>query len=199
MDGSGERVGEVRRRTAETDLEVDIRLDHSSSPDISTGLPFFDHMLTALTFHAGVDARIVAKGDLEVDAHHTIEDTGIALGQAIREALGERRGIRRFGSALVPLDEALCQVALDICGRPYLAFSGDWPPFPAGGLYPDLWPEFFRGLARGGGITLHVRLMSGANAHHAAEAAFKAAGLALADAVRKMGPDRIPSTKGMLE
>jgi imidazoleglycerol-phosphate dehydratase len=196
MDGA--RVGEVLRQTRETRVAVRLALDGPRAVSVRTGLGFLDHMLTALLFHWGVDAEVTAEGDLAVDAHHTVEDAGIALGMALAQALGGRAGVHRFGWALVPLDEALAQVALDLSGRGHLEWSGRWPPFPAGGLYPDLWPEFFRGLCRGGGVTLHVRLVQAQNGHHAAETVFKAVGLALAQATAPTGSGEVPSTKGVL-
>lgn len=193
------REGAAERTTRESSIQVRLNLDAGARPDVSTGLGFFDHMLTALATHADWGLWLRAEGDLEVDAHHVVEDTGIVLGTALRQALADMAGIERFGDALVPLDEALSQCVVDICGRPYLAWAGEWPPFPAGGLYPDLWPEFFRGLARGGGITLHVRLWAGQNGHHAAEATFKAAGRALSAAARRRAGRFEISTKGWID
>jgi len=196
---TGERAGRAERTTRESDVRVWVNLDQATPPEVSTGLGFFNHMLDAMATHGGIGLRVEAAGDLEVDAHHVVEDTGIVIGRALRDALGDMDGIERFGDALVPLDEALAQVAVDVCGRPYLAWSGDWPPFPAGGLFPDLWPEFFRGLARGAGLTIHVRLLAAANAHHAAEAAFKAAGRALGTATRRDARRSQLSTKGAID
>lgn len=193
------RTAAAERTTRESSIQVRLNLDLGARPDVATGLGFFDHMLTALATHADWGLWLRAEGDLEVDAHHVVEDSGIVLGTALRQALADMAGIERFGDAMVPLDEALSQCVVDICGRPYLAWSGDWPPFPAGGLFPDLWPEFFRGLARGSGITLHMRLLAGQNGHHAAEATFKAAGRALSAAARRR-PSRFEiSTKGWID
>jgi imidazoleglycerol-phosphate dehydratase len=193
------RAARAERTTRESSVVVELDLDCAARPAVRTGLGFFDHMLTALGTHADWSLAVSAEGDLEVDAHHVVEDTGIVLGRALRDALGDMAGIERFGDALVPLDEALCQVAVDLCGRPYLAWGGDWPPFPAGGLYPDLWPEFFRGLCRGAGATLHVRLIAAANGHHAVEATFKAVGRALGTAARRREGRGEISTKGRID
>jgi imidazoleglycerol-phosphate dehydratase len=193
------RVGHAERATRESRVRVTLGLDRAATPEVQTGLGFFNHMLTALATHADWSLTLTGEGDLDVDAHHLVEDSGIVLGRALRDALGDMAGIERFGDALVPLDEALAQCVVDISGRPYLAWSGEWPPFPAGGLYPDLWPEFFRGLARGGGVTLHLRLLAAQNGHHAAEATFKAAGRALGQATRcRPGRGEI-STKGLID
>lgn len=193
------RTGAAERTTRESSIEVRLNLDVSDRPDVATGLGFFDHMLTALATHADWGLWLRAQGDLEVDAHHVVEDAGIVLGRALRDALGDMAGIERFGDALVPLDEALAQCVVDISGRPYLAWNGEWPPFPAGGLYPDLWPEFFRGLARGAGLTIHVRLLAGRNGHHCAETVFKAAGRALSQAARRRTGRLEISTKGLID
>lgn len=194
-----QRVGRAERTTRESRIVVELDLDRAATPTIRTGLGFFDHMLTALATHADWRLSLSGEGDLDVDAHHLVEDTGIVLGRALRDALGDMAGIERFGDALVPLDEALSQCVVDLCGRPFLAWTGDWPPFPAGGLYPDLWPEFFRGLGRGAGATLHVRLVAAMNGHHAAEATFKAAGRALGQAVRRRAGRGEISTKGGID
>ncbi len=193
------RTGSATRTTRESEISVCLGLDRAARPEVATGLGFFDHMLTALATHADWALALSARGDLEVDAHHVVEDAGIVLGRALADALGDMAGIERFGDAFVPLDEALAQVVVDLSGRPYLAWEGTWPPFPAGGLYPDLWPEFFRGLARGGGLTLHVRLVAGQNGHHSAEAVFKAAGRALGQAARRRSGRGEISTKGRID
>jgi imidazoleglycerol-phosphate dehydratase len=197
--GPEERHGAASRVTRESRVEVRVGLDGAAPPNVATGLGFFDNMLSALATHADWTLVVRAEGDLEVDAHHVVEDTGIVLGRALREALGDLAGIERFGDAFVPLDEALAHCVVDLCGRPHLAWSGRWPPFPAGGLYPDLWPEFFRGLGRGAGLTLHVRLLAGENGHHAAECVFKAAGRALSQAVRRRPGRGDISTKGWID
>jgi imidazoleglycerol-phosphate dehydratase len=194
------RQGEVRRKTNETDITVRVDLDGSGRVNVQTGIGFFDHMLQALAWHAYYDLDVAAVGDLHVDAHHTVEDVGIVLGQALSRALGERRGIRRYGQATVPLDDALARAVVDVSGRPYLAFHADPPTWQKLGDYDvALTPEFFRALATHGGLTLHVDLLRGQNAHHVVEAVFKATARALGDATtidpRVQG---VPSTKGTL-
>ncbi len=193
------RTAKAVRGTSETDIGISVDLDGTGVADVETGIGFFDHMLTALARHSLVDLTVRAKGDLEVDDHHTVEDTGIVLGQALREALGDKRGIRRFGSVMVPLDEALVMAAVDISGRGELYWDVPIGPAKVGTFDTELGHEFFAGLAREAGITLHLRLVCGANAHHILEAAFKAAARALREAVE---PDPrvegVPSTKGSL-
>ena len=194
------RRGEVRRKTNETEISVVLDLDGSGKVDVKTGIGFFDHMLQALAWHAYYDLQVSAVGDLHVDAHHTVEDVGIVLGQALSRALGERRGIRRYGQATVPLDDALARAVVDVSGRPYLAFHADPPTWQKLGDYDvALTPEFFRALATHGGLTLHIDLLRGQNAHHVVEAVFKATARALGEATtvdpRVQG---IPSTKGTL-
>lgn len=193
------RTAKAVRGTSETDIGISVDLDGTGVSDVETGIGFFDHMLTALARHSLVDLTVRAKGDLEVDDHHTVEDTGIVLGQALREALGDKRGIRRFGSVMVPLDEALVMAAVDISGRGELYWDVPIGPAKVGTFDTELGHEFFAGLAREAGITLHLRLVCGTNAHHILEAAFKAAARALREAVE---PDPrvegVPSTKGSL-
>ena len=194
------RRGEARRKTKETEVRVVVDLDGAGRAEIKTGIGFFDHMLEALARHAPYDLEVAASGDLHVDAHHTVEDVGIVLGQALSHALGERRGIRRYGDATVPLDDALARVVVDVSGRPYVAFHADPPTWQRLGDYDvALTPEFFRALATHGGLTLHVDLLRGQNAHHVVEAVFKAAARALGEATgldpRVQG---VPSTKGTL-
>ncbi len=194
------RAGEARRKTKETDVRVRVDLDGYGRAKVKTGIGFFDHMLEALARHAPYDLEIAATGDLHVDAHHTVEDVGIVLGQALAQALGERRGIRRYGEATVPLDDALARVVVDVSGRPYVAFHAEPPTWQKLGDYDvALTPEFFRALATHGGLTLHLDLLRGQNAHHAVEAVFKAAARALGDATR-LDPrvTGVPSTKGTL-
>jgi imidazoleglycerol-phosphate dehydratase len=188
------------RVTAETTVRVDLAVDGSGEVAVATGLPFFDHMVAQLGKHAGFDLAVSARGDLAVDAHHTVEDVGIVLGECLREALGDKVGIRRFASVAVPLDEALVDVALDVSGRPYLVYEveppgerilGD-PPFD-----PQLAEEFWRAFVTAAGLCLHVRMRSGKNTHHVIEASFKAVARALRDAVRVEGGG-VPSTKGTL-
>lgn len=193
------RTGEAKRVTGETDVRVRVDLDGSGASTISTGVGFFDHMLTLLARHALLDLEVEADGDLETGSHHTVEDVGITLGQALTEALGDRRGIERYGSSLVPMDECLVQVALDLSGRPFLALDLPLPTTVIGGFETELVGEFLRGLANHAGLTLHVRLLAPGNAHHAIEGTFKAVARALAVAVainpRVTG---VPSTKGSL-
>ena len=194
------RNGEATRRTGETNVRVRVNLDGSGRAGVKTGVGFFDHMLTALARHALFDLEVEAAGDLHVDGHHTVEDVGIVLGQALAQALGERRGIRRYGDATVPLDDALARAVVDVSGRPFLAFHADPPTWQMLGDYDvALTPEFFRGLATHGGLTVHVDLLRGQNAHHVVEAVFKAVARALGAAVT-LDPrvTDIPSTKGVL-
>ena len=195
------RVARVSRATKETSIEVEVDLDGSGATAISTGLPFFDHMLNQLGKHSGIDVRVAAVGDLEVDAHHTVEDVGIALGEVLREALGDKAGVRRFASISLPLDEALIDVALDLSGRPFLAYTIEFPPDTAGlgspPFDPQLAEEFWRAFATAAALTLHIRLVTGKNTHHIIEASFKAVARSLRDAVRLDGGG-VPSTKGTL-
>ena len=191
------RAASRQRRTAETSIEVELIVDGSGTASASTGIPFFDHMLEQLGKHAGFDLKIVATGDLEVDTHHTIEDVGIVVGGCLAEALGDKIGVRRFASNLVPLDEALVQVALDLSGRPFIAYDVDPISEWIGTFDPQLAEEFWRAFAFAAGITLHVRSLEGRNGHHVIEASFKAVARALRDAVRIEGTG-IPSTKGSL-
>jgi imidazoleglycerol-phosphate dehydratase len=197
------RTATRSRATKETSIVISVDLDGSGAAEVDTGLPFFDHMVAQLGKHGGFDLTVRAEGDLEVDAHHTVEDVGIALGECIRDALGDKAGVRRFASIELPLDEALVSVALDLSGRPYLAYDVD----PGGGAEahplgsppfdPQLAEEFWRALVTSAGITLHVRMLSGRNTHHIVEASFKAVARALRDAVRVEGTG-VPSTKGTL-
>ena len=197
----GERRAARRRVTKETTVEVTVDLDGSGTVDVATGLPFFDHMLEQLGRHGGLDLKVAAEGDLSVDAHHTVEDVGIVLGGALAEALGDKRGIRRFASLLLPLDEALIEVALDVSGRPYLAyeisFAPDTPVLGTPGFDPQLAEEFWRALVTAAGFTLHIRPRAGRNTHHVLEASFKGVARCLRDALRLEGGG-IPSTKGSL-
>lgn len=191
------RESEISRKTKETDIQADLRLDGSGQAHIATGIGFFDHMLTAFTVHGGFDLKLRAKGDLEVDGHHTVEDTGIVLGDAFQKALGDRAGIARYGSFFIPMDEALVLCALDISGRPYLQFDDPLGNQTVGGFDACLTEEFLRAFAFHAGITLHVRVITGKNAHHIIEAIFKALAHALAAAcAEKGGP--VLSTKGVL-
>jgi imidazoleglycerol-phosphate dehydratase len=191
------RHAEVKRETKETTVSVSLTIEGSGTTSVSTGIPFFDHMLDQLGRHAGFDLGIEAKGDLEVDLHHTVEDVGIVLGNALREALGDKRGVRRFANALVPLDEALVEVALDLSGRPFLVYAVDPISEWIGTFDPQLAEEFWKGFVDGARVTLHLRSVSGNNGHHVIEASFKGAARALRDAV-KIESDELPSTKGTL-
>jgi imidazoleglycerol-phosphate dehydratase len=191
------RAAVVHRVTKEVDVKVDLRLDGSGTAKAKTGIPFFDHMLEQLGKHGGFDLTVRAKGDLEVDAHHTVEDTGIAVGEAIAQALGDKSGIARFGSALVPLDEALLQVALDLSARPFLVHDVDSKTKLIGAYDTRLTEEFMRAFAQAAGATIHVRMLAGRNPHHIVEAEFKAFARALGEATRVTGRG-IPSTKGKL-
>jgi imidazoleglycerol-phosphate dehydratase len=191
------RTSEVHRTTKETTIDLVLDVDGGGSASASTGIPFFDHMLEQLGKHGGFDLRIEAKGDLDVDTHHTVEDVGIVLGGALKEALGDKAGVRRFASCLVPLDEALVQVALDLSGRPFLVYEVDPVSEWIGTFDPQLAEEFWRAFAFGAGITLHLRSVSGNNGHHVIEASFKGVARALRDAVKIEGTG-VPSTKGTL-
>ena len=200
MSAAAGRTGEVERTTKETAIRVSVDLDGTGVAKVATGVGFFDHMLEQLGRHSLVDLTIDAEGDLHVDSHHTVEDVGIALGTALTRALGDKRGIRRYGWAAVPMEEALVLVALDLSGRPFLAFDAPVPTEQIGTYDPDLTEEFFMALTRSGGITLHVRLLSGRNSHHIVEGVFKAVARALRIAVEvdPRGGDEVPSTKGIL-
>ncbi len=194
------RVGEISRKTKETDLHVRVDLDGTGTARVKTGIGFFDHMLEALARHALLDVVIEARGDLHVDGHHTVEDTGIVLGQALAEALGDRTGIRRYADSMVPLDEALVRCVLDVSGRPYLSYHIDIPKWQMLGDYDVfLTPEFFRALVLNAGLTVHLDLVRGDNPHHIVEAAFKAFARSL-DAATGLDPrvTGAPSTKGSL-
>lgn len=193
------RRATVARETTETKLRVAVDLD-GGPVQAGTGIGFFDHMLMQLGQHAHIGLDVEAQGDLQVDAHHTVEDTGLALGSAVKEALGDKRGIRRYGDATVPMEESLAQIALDICGRPLLVYEAELGRRRIGDFDTELTPEFLNGLCRGAGITLHVRLLRSGNAHHAVEAVFKALARALGDAISRdeRSGDEVPSTKGVL-
>jgi imidazoleglycerol-phosphate dehydratase len=198
--GTVPRTAARSRRTNETTIEISVDLDGSGTVDVQTGLPFFDHMVAQLGKHGGLDLTVHAEGDLEIDAHHTVEDVGILLGETVREALGDKAGVRRFASIRVPLDEALAEADLDLSGRPFLHYDidppgekilGD-PPFD-----PQLMEEFWRAFATAAALTLHLTLVRGRNTHHIIEASVKAVARALRDAVRIEGSG-VPSTKGVL-
>lgn len=196
---TGSRRAAVERKTRETAVAVRIALDGEGAADVDTGLPFFDHMLTLWAVHGLFDLTVRAQGDLAVDGHHTVEDVGITLGQALSKALGDRKGIRRYGTAFVPMDEALAQVSLDLSNRPYLVCRLPHLAERVGSFETELAPEFFRALCQHGGITAHILVPYGDNSHHILEAVFKAFGRALDEAVR-LDPRRsaVPSSKGVL-
>ena len=194
------RTSTITRQTKETNISLTLNLDGTGQTSLSTGIGFFDHMLDALSRFALLDLTLECAGDLHVDAHHTVEDVGICLGRALREALGDRAGIRRAASAYMPMDEALAFCALDVSGRPYLAFTADFAAPMVGAMDTQLTEEFFRAVAVGAGLTLHLRVIEGRNDHHKMEALFKAFGLALRDAAAQ--DPRITgvlSTKGALD
>jgi len=194
------RTAKITRKTAETAITVDLNLDGTGRYDMQTGVGFFDHMLDQLARHSLIDMKIRAKGDLHIDDHHTVEDVGIALGQALTKALGDKRGIRRYGECHLPMDDAQVRAALDLSGRPYLVWNVAMPTPRIGTFDTELVREFFQALATHGGITLHIDLLHGFNSHHIAEAAFKAVARALRSAVESDSrkSDAIPSTKGAL-
>ena len=193
------RTASVRRSTGETDVEVRVDLDGTGVAEAVTGVGFFDHMLVLLARHSLIDISVTAKGDLETGTHHTVEDTGITFGQALDQALGDRTGVERYGSALVPMDEVLVQVAPDLSGRPYLAFDADVPAATIGGFETDLVAEFLRGMSNAARMTLHVDVLKGGGAHHVIEGCFKGVARALRTAVAlNARVSGVPSSKGRL-
>ncbi len=193
------RCAEVNRITKETKISCRIDLDGSGEAKINTGIGFFDHMLNSFAKHGLVDLELVADGDLEVDNHHTVEDVGIVLGQAIREAIGDKVGINRFGSSFVPLDESLAHCVIDLSGRPYLVFQADFPVERVGSMETETVKEFFYALSYSAMMNINIRIIDGVNAHHMMEAMFKATGRALCEAVGKNPRIKgIPSTKGVI-
>jgi len=212
----GTRQAQVHRRTSETDVDVLLGLDSDDNPssaalvgtagadagarapDISAGCGVLEHMLRLLAFHGRLNMKIRAAGDVQVDYHHLVEDVGICMGQALREALGDKQGIARFGSAIVPMDDALCMAVVDLSGRPYLHFNVPMPCAKVGDFDTELVEEFMRELANHGQLTLHVDLLHGSNTHHVVEATFKALALALRQAVAIDAAECVPSTKGVL-
>lgn len=192
------RTATITRKTKETDIALTLNLDGRGTADIDTGIGFFDHMLTAFAVHAGVDLSVRCKGDLAVDCHHTVEDVGIVLGQACLQAVGDRAGIARYGHFVLPMDEALAMAALDISGRAYLVFEADFKSDRIGGMNTQMIEEFWRAFAVNAAVTLHVKLLYGANDHHKAEAIFKAAAHAVKMAVAKEKEHVVLSTKGCL-
>ncbi|WP_130868991.1 imidazoleglycerol-phosphate dehydratase HisB [Intestinimonas massiliensis (ex Afouda et al. 2020)] len=190
------RTAQLTRTTKETDIRLTLSLE-GGPVEIATGIGFFDHMLTAFAFYGGLGLEVTAKGDLEVDGHHTVEDVGIVLGQAMRQALGDRKGIRRFASAYIPMDEALCLTALDFSNRPFLVFDAEMPQPMIGAYDSCLTEEFMRAFAVNSGLTLHMKCLYGKNAHHITEALFKSLGAAVKEAVQITGTG-VTSTKGVL-
>ncbi|MEM1340991.1 MAG: imidazoleglycerol-phosphate dehydratase HisB [Pseudomonadota bacterium] len=194
------RRATIARKTAETEIEVSLNLDGTGTRDIATGIGFFDHMLDQLARHSMIDMVVRCEGDTHIDDHHSVEDTGIALGQALAEALGDKTGIRRYGACLLPMDDALVRAALDLSGRPYLVWDMNLPTAKIGSFDTELVREFFQAFSSHGGITLNIAALSGINSHHMVEAAFKAVARALREAVepdpRAVGA--VPSTKGTL-
>lgn len=191
------RETSIRRETLETSIALSLSLDQTEIPQISTNLPILNHFMSALAVHGRLSMVLEAHGDVEVDAHHLVEDVGITLGQALAKILGDRRGIQRFGQRMMPMDDALVLCALDLSGRGQLYWSGDFPTAAIGAVGSEVWPEFFNGFARASQSTLHCRHVSGVNAHHVYEAAFKGLGMALHEAVNTVA-DRVLSTKGVL-
>lgn len=193
------RTAAVERNTNETKIKVSLNLDGSGQADLKTGVGFFDHMLHQIARHGMIDLTVHCDGDLQIDAHHTVEDTGIVLGKALRQALGDARGIKRYGHAYIPFDETLAFCAVDISGRPFLAFDAAFPRDKVGDFDTELVVEFWRAVAMGAGITLHLKVMYGVNAHHMIEGLFKAFARALDDA-KQLDPrvTGVPSTKGSL-
>jgi len=190
----------IERKTKETEILAEVNLDGTGAFSIATGVGFFDHMLEQLSRHSLIDITLRAKGDLHIDQHHTIEDCGIALGQALAKALGDKRGIKRYAHAYLPMDETLTRTALDISGRPYLIWRVALPSQKIGGMDTELFREFFQAFAQNAGITLHIELLYGENSHHIAESCFKGLARALRDAITIDGrvKNEIPSTKGQL-
>ncbi len=197
----GPRTAEVARHTSETRIACRLALDGSGAARLATGIGFLDHMLTALARHALLDLEIFCEGDLHIDQHHSVEDCGIVLGQALRQALGDKRGVRRYGHAILPMDEARAECALDLSGRPFLHWDVSFARDKVGSMDTELFEEFFRALAFNAAITLHLSLRAGTNQHHIAEACFKAFARALRMAVEHdpRAPGAVPSTKGSLE
>lgn len=193
------RRAEIERKTAETQISIKLNLDGEGTCDIATGIGFLDHMLTLLVKHSFMDLTVKAKGDLEVDSHHTVEDIGIVLGEALQEALGDKAGIHRYGNCFIPMDETLAQVCLDFSGRPFLVFGAEIPKIQLGNYDTEMTEEFFRAVAVHCGLTLHIRVLYGSNVHHIIEAIFKAFARAVAEAAavdsRVKG---VMSSKGVL-
>lgn len=192
------RIARIERKTKESSVLVELNLDGSGQVSVETGVPFFDHMMSQLGKHSGIDLTIKTKGDVEVDSHHTVEDTSLAFGQALREALGDKSGIRRFGDALVPIDESLTQVAIDLSGRPYLVYRQPEIVELIGTFDTTLGKHIWESIVAEARIAIHIRVLEGRNAHHVFESQFKAVARALRDAIKLDGVAGIPSTKGTL-
>ncbi|MDY6794264.1 MAG: imidazoleglycerol-phosphate dehydratase HisB [Actinomycetota bacterium] len=193
------RKTSVERKTKETDINLALNLDGTGTVEVDTGVGFFDHMLTLMAYHASFDMRLEAHGDLDVDQHHTVEDVGLCLGQAIRNAVGDKQGIQRYGWSLLPMDEALCRVSLDMSGRPHLGYDVNLPVKLISDYDPTCTREFLQAMVNEGGITLHIKSLSGENPHHILEAVFKGLGRALHMSISIEPTSRdIPSTKGTL-
>jgi imidazoleglycerol-phosphate dehydratase len=192
------RKSVFERRTNETSINIDLNLDLKDEIEIFTGISFLDHMLDLLVFRAGISLRLECQGDLQIDDHHTVEDVGICMGQAVKIALDDKAGIARYGSVSLPMDEVLVNCAIDICGRGHLVFNAEIPSEKCGTFSTEMTEEFFRAFAHNAGITLHINLAYGKNSHHIIEAIFKAVGVALGQAVKETGSIQIPSTKGVL-
>lgn len=193
------REAAITRKTNETEVEVKLCLDGTGRGDIGTGIPFFDHMLNLFARHSFIDLVVIGRGDTEVDDHHLVEDTGIALGMAFRQAMGEKKGIERYGFALLPMDESLCSVSVDMSGRPYLVYNVDFTEYRSGNFCVSLVGEFFKAFSDHAGITLHINLLYGRNSHHIAEAVFKATARAIREALKvNANIAGVLSTKGSL-
>lgn len=194
------RQSKLSRKTLETQIDISLNLDGHGNAEISTGIGFLDHMLTLFAKHSGIDLKVMSKGDLVVDCHHTVEDTGIVLGQVIARALGDKKGIERYGYAIVPMDEALLEAVVDLSGRPYIVFKADFGATTVGDFDTQMTEEFFRALAFNAGITLHLCCRYGRNDHHIIEGLFKAFARALRQSISidQANADKIPSTKGVL-
>ena len=191
------RIAKIERKTKETDILIELNIDGSGVGDIDTGIGFFDHMLNLMAFHGSFDLKVICKGDLHIDDHHTVEDIGIALGQAFYQAIGDRKGIKRYSNIYIPMDEALGLAVVDISNRPYLVFNVDFKGDRLGTMSTQNFKEFFRAFADKAGVTLHINSLYGENDHHIIEGIFKAFSRALKDAAQIVSED-IPSTKGML-
>lgn len=196
-----QRNATITRETNETQITITFSPDQTAATKISTGIPFFDHMLNGMTKHGSLGMELMAKGDLEIDCHHTMEDIGLVLGNAIKQSLGDKKGIRRFAHAIIPMDDALARVVIDISGRPYLAWRVQTPQSEVANIPIRLFREFFQAVVNTAGITLHIDLLAGEEEHHCMEAIFKAFGKALKAAaeIDYANPDNIPSTKGSLD